>query len=108
MQGGNENLKKRAEDRLLELKVLPHLSGFSAICEAVEILDRDKSFRIAEVYEEIARKRGVCAKVVECNIRYAISKMDISVYRAMGGNCKKKPRNKELLLMMLLWVSREE
>lgn len=99
-------MRKKIEDKLLELGLSPILQGFDLICDAVEILIKDgRKTKITAIYEIIGARNNETMQTTERKIRYAISRIDMNVYRTAGGVGKK---NGEVLGMIAFWVAREE
>lgn len=99
-------MKKRIEDKLLDLGVSPCLKGFDLICDAVEILVKDnRKTKITAIYQILAARENETMQTIERKIRYAISRMDMDAYRRMGGNSQ---RNGDVLCLIAFWIQREE
>lgn len=79
-------MKKRIEDVLLQLEITPNLKGFESVCEAVKIISDEPHIKTTALYEIIGRKTATTRSQTERRIRYALSKMNIDRYKAMGGS----------------------
>lgn len=91
-------MRKKIENKLLELGITPNLKGFGCIVDAVEYVLKDDSCLMKNLYIEISNKHGLggCASA-ERVIRHAISKVDEEKWKAMGGQGM---RNAEFLFTL--------
>lgn len=98
-------MRRKIEDKLLELGVMPNLKGFTYACEAVEYILSSKDYAIGKIYENVAMKHQFANYTnVERGIRYAITQVDKNTWRSMGG---KGLKNFEFLYILAAIVKRE-
>lgn len=71
-------MKNKVENVLIELGVMPNLSGFGYLCKAIEVINGNKErMKLVDgVYVEVANQFNSTKHRVERGIRFAISKMD--------------------------------
>lgn len=95
-------MKKKIENVLLQLDITPNLRGFESICKAIEIISKEPHIRTTVLYERIAEKEDATKSQIERRIRHALSKMNATTYRAMGGTGH---TNSEILFTLKLLAS---
>ena len=73
-------MRRKIEDRLLELGIKPNLNGFGYICDFIELIidDEERKFKMMYLYSFVAKKNKTTSTSVERAIRHAISKINFS------------------------------
>lgn len=67
---------KKNENVLLELGITPDLKGFGYICKAIDYISADRTVKMCDVYELVAKDFDASSSRVERAIRHAFSKVD--------------------------------
>lgn len=97
-------MRKKTEDKLLQLGITPNLKGFSCICEAVEILSKESDIKTTALYEIVGKRFEITGSMAERRIRHAISKALLFELEKNGFSGTK---NSEFLYTLTLIVKRE-
>lgn len=98
-------MRRKIENKLLKLGITPNLKGFECIVDAVECILKDNSCSMKELYVDISNNRDLNGYTnTERLIRYAISKIDVAKWKAIGGQGMK---NSEFLFT-LAFILKEE
>lgn len=79
-------MRRKIENKLLELGITPNLNGFGCITDAVEYILQNGFCTMQELYTDISNARNLNGYAnTERLIRHAISKVDEAKWKAMGG-----------------------
>ena len=104
-------MRRKIENRLLELGIKPNLKGFSYICDSVEMITDDTvpKHKMMYLYEVVAKKNNTTSTSVERAIRHAITKVDLGNWneRYTYSTCSKLS-NSEFLYTLALRIKQED
>ena len=75
-------MRRKIEDKLLELGIKPNLNGFGYICDFIELIidDEERKFKMMYLYSFVAKKNKTTSTSVERSIRHAISKINFECW----------------------------
>lgn len=90
-------IRRKIEDRIMEIGINPNLTGFEYAVEAVEEILNDPTAKMQAVYYSIAKKHFASLSTVERNIRTCVRRMEKY----------KKTTNSEFLYEVALLIKRE-
>lgn len=104
-------MRRKIENRLLELGIMPNLKGFSYICDSVEMITDDTvpKYKMMYLYEVVAKKNKTTSTSVERAIRHAITKADLGNWneRYTYSTCSNLS-NSEFLYTLALRIKQED
>lgn len=99
-------MKRKIEDRLLELGITPNLRGFRCITDAVIYILENEGCLLKEIYGEVSKINHFRSwQNSERVIRHAISKVDEVKWEELGG---KGLKNSEFLFTLAFILKKEQ
>ena len=104
-------MRRKIEDRLLELGIMPNLKGFSYICDLVEMITDDTvpKYKMMYLYEVVAKKNKTTSTSVERAIRHAITKVDLGNWNGCyARSACTNLQNSEFLYTLALRIKQED
>lgn len=90
-------MRRKIEDKLLELGITPNLRGFYYICYAVEMVMAEPEAKLCQIYELVAKKANTSWRNVERGIRHSVNK----------ASKDKHIKNSEFIYGIALLIKRE-
>lgn len=104
-------MRRKIENRLLELGIKPNLKGFSYICDSVEMITDDTvpKHKMMYLYEVVAKKNKTTSNSVERTIRHAISKINFEYWNeCYAYSTCSNLSNSEFLYTLVLRIKQED
>ena len=104
-------MRRKIEDRLLELGIKPNLNGFGYICDFIELIidDEERKFKMMYLYSVVAKKNKTTSTSVERAIRHAISKINLECWNERYVYSKRSNlTNAEFLYTLALRIKQED
>ncbi len=104
-------MRRKIEDRLLELGIKPNLKGFYYICDSVEMITDDTvpKHKMMYLYEAVAKKNNTTSTSVERAIRHAISKINFECWNERYVYSKRSDlTSAEFLYTLALRIKQED
>ena len=104
-------MRRKIEDRLLELGIKPNLNGFGYICDFIELIidDEEYKFKMMYLYSFVAKKNKTTSTSVERAIRYAISKINFECWNERYVySVRSDLSNSEFLYTLALRIKQED
>lgn len=104
-------MRRKIENRLLELGIYPNLKGFYYICDSVEMITDDTvpKHKMMYLYEAVAKKNNTTSTSVERVIRHAITKVDLGNWNeCYAYSTCSNLSNSEFLYTLALRIKQED
>ena len=104
-------MRRKIEDRLLELGIKPNLNGFGYICDFIELIinDEERKFKMMYLYSFVAKKNNTTSMSVERSIRHAISKINFKYWNERYvHSTRSNLTNAEFLYTLALRIKQED
>ena len=104
-------MRRKIEDRLLELGIKPNLKGFGYICDFIELIidDEERKFKMMYLYSVVAKKNNTTSTSVERSIRHAISKINFECWNERYvHSTRSNLTNAEFLYTLALRIKQED
>lgn len=90
-------IRRKIEDHVMGVGIMPNLTGFNYVCEAIEKILNNPSAKLQTIYCLIAKEYYIDPSSVERCIRHCLKKTDK----------RKKITNSEFIYEMALIIKRE-
>ena len=104
-------MRRKIDDRLLELGIKPNLNGFGYICDFIELIidDEERKFKMMYLYSVVAKNNKTTSTSVERAIRHAISKINFECWNERYVYSRRSNlTNAEFLYTLALRIKQED